>query len=77
MAKTSNDLVDVLKSQGNLFWLEGLLTSPKWSKRLNTPTSSLKCGDMSGSTSTNKKSKDNFFVANEVSESSFESSEVT
>jgi hypothetical protein len=32
---------------------------------------------MSGSTSTNKKPKDKFFVANEVSESSFESSEVT
>jgi hypothetical protein len=45
------------------------LASPKWSKHLNTATSSLKCGDMSGSTSTNKKSKDKFFVANEVSES--------
>jgi hypothetical protein len=32
---------------------------------------------MSGSTSTNNKSKDKIFVANEVSESSFESSEVT
>jgi len=32
---------------------------------------------MSGSTSTNNKSKDKFFVANEVSESSFELNEVT
>jgi transcription antitermination factor NusG len=51
------------------------LASPKWSKDLNTPTSSLKCGDMNGSTSTDKKLKYKDFVVNEVSESSFDSSE--
>jgi hypothetical protein len=77
IAKTSNDLVDVLENQGNLFRSERLLTPPNRSKHLNTPTSNLKCGDMSGSTSTNYKSKDNIFVANEVSEFSFESNEAT
>jgi hypothetical protein len=52
------------------------LASPKWSKHLKTPTSSLKCGDMIGSTSIDKKSKDKDFVANEVSESNYESNEV-
>jgi len=37
----------------------------------------LKCGDTSGSTSTDNKSKDKDFVASEVNESSFESSEAT
>ncbi len=46
-------------------------------RNLNTPTSSFKCGDMSGSTSTNNKSKDKEFVASEVNESSSESSEAT
>ncbi len=57
--------------------LKGLLAPPRWSKCLNTPISSLKCGDTSGSTSTNSKSKDKDFVASEVNESSFESNETT
>jgi hypothetical protein len=73
LGKTSNDFVDVFESQRNLPQSKGLLASPKWSKHLNTPTCSLKCGDMNGFTTTNKKLKD--FVANEVSESSSESSE--
>ncbi len=77
LAKTSNDLVSVLESQRNLPQLEGLLAPPKWNKRLNTPTSGLKCGDTSGSTSTDYKAKDKDFVASEVGESSFKSSEVT
>ncbi len=77
LAKTLNDLVDVFESQGNLPWSEGLLAPPRRSKHLNTPTSSLKCGDMSGSTSIDNKSKDKDFVANEISESSSESSEAT
>jgi hypothetical protein len=56
---------------------KGLLAPPKRSKHLNTPTSNLKCGDTSGSTSTDNKSKDKDFVASEVNESSFESSEST
>jgi hypothetical protein len=75
LAKTSNDLVDVFESQRNLLQSKGLLASPKWSKHLNTPTSSLKCGDMNGSTSTDKKSKSKDFVATEVNELSYESSE--
>jgi len=68
LAKASNDLIDVFESQRNLFQSKGLLASPKWSKHLNTPTSNLKCGDMSGSTSTDKKSKDKDFVATKVNE---------
>jgi hypothetical protein len=56
---------------------KGLLAPPRQNKHLNTPTSSLKCGDMSGCTSTDNKSKDNFFVASEVNEFSYESSEAT
>ncbi len=60
-----------------MLWSKGLLAPPRWSKCLNTTTSSLKCGDMSGSTSADNKLEDKHFVANEVSESSSESSEVT
>jgi len=77
LAKTLNDLVDVFESQGNLPQLEGLLAPPKRRKCLNTLTCSLKCGDMSGSTSTENKSKNKDFVANEVNESNSESSEAT
>jgi hypothetical protein len=75
LAKASNDLVDVFESQRNQFQSKGLLASPQWSKHLNTPTSNLKYGDMSGSTSTDKKSKDKDFVAIEVNEFNYESSE--
>jgi hypothetical protein len=77
LATTSNDLVDVFESQGNLLQSKGLLAPPRRNKHLNTPTNNLKCGDMNGSTSIDNKSKDKKFVANEVNESSFESSEVT
>jgi hypothetical protein len=77
LAKTLNELVNVFESQGNLPQSEGLLAPPKRSKCLNTLTGSLKCGDMSGSTSTDNKSKNKDFVANEVNESNSESSEVT
>jgi len=56
---------------------EGLLAPPKRIKHLNTPTSGLKCDDMNGSTSTDNKSKDKNFVASEVNEFSYESSEAT
>jgi hypothetical protein len=69
LAKASNDLVDFFASQGNLPQLEGLLVPLRQNKHLNTPTSSLKCGDTNGSTSTNNKSKYNNFVASEVNES--------
>jgi hypothetical protein len=62
VAKISNDLVDVFESQRNMLQSEGLLASPKWSKHLNTSTNSLKCGDMNGSTSTDKKSEDFFLL---------------
>ncbi len=75
LAKTSNDLVNVFESQRNLLQSKGLLASPKSCKHLNTPTSSLKCGDMNGSTSTNKKSTDKDSDANEVSESNSKSNE--
>ncbi len=76
MAKALNDLIDVFESQRNLFQSKGLLASPKWNKHLNTPTSNLKCGDMNGFTSIDKKSKDKYFVATEVNEFSYESNEV-